>query len=163
MKAIVVYESLWGNTEAIAHAIGDGLGSGTRVMSTSEATPEVIKDADFLVVGSPVMGFSVPNEKMIAGIQVKPGSASVPPDLSQTPMRTWLDALAPGQKPFAAFETRVKGPWGKATPVIEDSMKKLGYRKASEAQKFIVEGTQGPLKDGEIERARQWGAELSRW
>ena len=161
MKAIVVYESLWGNTAAIAQAIAEGLGPGTRVMSTREATAGAIRDSDFLVIGSPVMGFSVPNEKMIAGIQVKPGSA--PPDLSQPPMRTWLDALPPGEKPFAAFETRVKGPWGKATPVIEESMKKLGYRKASEGQKFVVEGTTGPLKEGEIERARQWGAELSRW
>ncbi|APV43376.1 hypothetical protein Dform_00010 [Dehalogenimonas formicexedens] len=161
MKAVVVYESLWGNTAAIAQAIAEGLGPGTRVMSTREATAGAIRDADFLVVGSPVMGFSVPNERMIGGIQVKAGSA--PPDLSQPPMRTWLDSLVPGEKPFAAFETRVKGPWGKATPAIEESMKKLGYRKASEAQKFVVEGTQGPLKEGEIERARQWGAELSRW
>ena len=162
MKAIVVYQSLWGNTAAIAHAIAEGIGPEARALSTSEASADAVKDADLVVAGSPVLGFSLPNEKMIESIRANPGGAPKAPDLSQVPMRTWLGALASGSKKFAAFETRVKGPFGKATPAIEESMKKLGYEHVAEAQHFIVDGKFGPLKAGEIERARRWGMELAK-
>jgi hypothetical protein len=131
-------------------------------LSTSEAGPGAVKDADLLIIGSPVLGFSLPNEKMIDSIRGNPGKSPNPPDLTQRPMRTWLDLLAPGGKKFAAFETRVKGPFGKATPAIEETMKKLGYQRVAEAQKFIVNGMYGPLKEGEGERAREGGEELGR-
>ena len=38
MKAVVVYESLWGNTAAVARAIAAGIGPDARALSTSEAT-----------------------------------------------------------------------------------------------------------------------------
>ncbi len=162
MKAIVVYQSLWGNTAAIARAIAEGIGPEARALSTSEASPNAVKDVELLVVGSPVLGFSLPSEKMIDSIRANGGGAPKPPDLSQVTMRTWLESVIPGSKKFAAFETRVKGPFGKATPAIEESMKKLGYQSVAEAQHFIVDGKFGPLKAGEIERARQWGAELNK-
>jgi flavodoxin len=56
MKAIIVYESLWGNTAAVAHAIAGGIGPSARAMSTAEATPEVIAGADLLIAGAPVNG-----------------------------------------------------------------------------------------------------------
>lgn len=162
MRAIVVYQSLLGNTAAIAKAIAEGIGPEAKALSTREASPEVLKDVELLIIGSPVLGFSLPSEKMIESIRGNPGKAPNPPDLSQPPMRTWLGTLTPGSKKFAAFETRVKGPFCKATPAIEESMKKLGYERVAEAQQFIVEGKFGPLKAGEIERAWGWVTELAK-
>lgn len=162
MKAFIVYESLWGNTAAIARFIAEGFGDEATALSTKEATPDALKDADLLVVGSPVLGFTVPNDKAIEAVRANPGNPPEPPDLSQPSMHTWLESFEPGDKPFAAFETRVKGPWGKATSSIEDHLKKLGYQRVAEGKQFFVEGRFGPLKDGEIERAQEWGAELRR-
>jgi flavodoxin len=49
MKAVVVYESLWGNTASIARAIAEGIGGGTKALSTAEATPETCAGADLIV------------------------------------------------------------------------------------------------------------------
>jgi flavodoxin len=162
MKAIVVYESLWGNTAAIARFIAEGFGNEACTVSTKEATPEVLKGADLLIVGSPVLGFTVTNDRAIEAIKANPGNSPEPPDLSQPSMHSWLDSLEPGGIKFAAFETRVVGPWGKATSGIEDHLKKLGYKKIAEGHQFIVESRYGPLKYGEVERAQEWGAELRR-
>ncbi|MCD6552991.1 MAG: hypothetical protein J7M16_03140 [Anaerolineae bacterium] len=67
MKAIVVYESLWGNTAAIARAIAEGLGPGARALSTAEATSEAIADADLIVAGAPVHSLSLPTDKLGSG------------------------------------------------------------------------------------------------
>jgi hypothetical protein len=62
MKAIVVYESHWGNTAAIAQAIADGIGSGTRALNTDEATREALAGVDLIVAGSPVIAFALPRD-----------------------------------------------------------------------------------------------------
>ncbi len=159
MKAIVVYESLWGNTAAVARAIAEGIGPGARVLSTTQAKPESIAGADLIVVGAPVLGFSVPSEVMLKGINAQ--RESMPPDLTQPAMRSWLDALPKGNGRSAAFETRIWWSPGGATGGIERGLKKAGYRNIAKARRFIVKGKYGPLRDGELEKAKLWGAELT--
>ena len=62
MNAVVVYESHWGNTAAVARAIAEGIGPGARALTTDEATPAVLAEADLLVVGAPVIAFGLPRE-----------------------------------------------------------------------------------------------------
>jgi len=162
MKAVVVYESLWGNTAAVARAIAEGIGGGTPALSTAEATPAGVAGADLIVAGSPIIGFRMPSEKMRENIRVSPGKSSRPPDLSHPPLRLWLEALPGGRGRGAAFETRVRGPWGNATNAISKGLEEKGYRPLGKPSGFIVKGTYGPLRDGEVERARAWGAELAR-
>lgn len=162
MKAIVVYESYWGNTAAVARAIAEGLGPDARALSTTEATGAIIADADLIVAGSPVIGFRLPDEKMRENIRTKPGKAPSPPDLSHPSLRSWLDGLPKGHGRAAAFETRVRFSPGGATSSILRGLKKAGYSPVVEAQRFIVKGTFGPLRDGELDRARQWGADLAK-
>ena len=69
MKAVVVYESLWGNTEAVARAIAEGIGPSATVLSTAEATPEVVAGAELIVAGAPLQAFSLPSDKVRAGIK----------------------------------------------------------------------------------------------
>jgi len=160
MKAIVVYESLWGNTAAVARAVAEGIGPGTRALSTSEATADAVAGANLIVAGSPVIGFSVPSEKMIENIRANPGSVSSPPDLSQLPMRTWLESLPQGEGCSAAFETGIWWSPGGATRAILRELERVGYRPLAKGKRFIVKGRCGPLRDGELESARQWGKEL---
>jgi hypothetical protein len=162
MKAIVVYESYWGNTASVARAIAEGLGEGAKAMPTTEATVKVVAGAALVVAGSAVIAFSLPNEKMRESIRLKPGKGPTPPDLSHPSLESWMAGLAKGQKKFAAFETRIKRSPGGATPKIIKALEAAGYTAAGESQRFIVKGKFGPLLDGELERAREWGAELAK-
>jgi hypothetical protein len=160
MHAIVVYESHWGNTAAIAEAIAEGIGEGARAMPTSEATPAVVAEADLVVAGGPVNVLGLPTENVRESIARDPRHAATPPDLSHASLRSWLDGLPHRKAAAASFETRLKWSPGGATGTIDRSLRKAGLRTIARAQKFIVSGTYGPLRDGELERARAWGADL---
>jgi len=161
MKSVVVYESLWGNTAAVARAIAQGLGPEARALSTAEADATALAGAGLIVAGAPVLGFKLPTEKMRESVRRTPGKAPAPPDLSHPAMRTWLEALPPGTGRAAAFDTQVRGPFGSAGPEIAAALERAGYAPLAKPAAFTVKGKFGPLKDGELERARQWGAELA--
>jgi hypothetical protein len=161
MKAIVVYESLWGNTAAIARAIAVGIGGETPALSTAEATGAALAGVDLIVAGAPLIAFSLPSEKSRESIGANPAHAQRPPDLSHPSMRSWLAVLPPGHARAAAFETGFRWSPGSATKHILRGLEGAGYRPVAKGQRFVVTGTYGPLRAGEIERARQWGAELA--
>jgi len=161
MKAIVVYESLWGNTAAIARAIAAGIGPQVQALTTDEATGAAIADADLIVAGAPVLGFKLPDEKMRASAAMNAGRAPAPADLSHPSMRSWLEVLPKGHARSAVFETGIWWSPGGATGAIARALEEAGYPSVAKAHRFIVKGTYGPLREGELERARQWGAELA--
>jgi len=161
MKAVVVYESVWGNTAAIARAVADGIGPDAQVLATDAATPDFLASADLIVAGSPVFGFQLPTDAMRSNVARDEADAPTPPDLSHPSLRLWLETVPPGAAAFAAFETRIWWSPGGATGTIEDRLSHAGYRRIGKARKFIVKGKYGPLRDGEIERARRWGQELA--
>jgi len=161
MKAIVVYESLWGNTAAVARAIAVGLGADARALSTAEATGAALSGVDLIVAGAPVHAFSLPSEESRRNAAASSGKAPAP-DLSHPSMRSWLAALPAGQGRFAAFDTRFKWTPGGATSRIARGLEGAGYRLAAKAQHFLIKGSHGPMRDGELDRARQWGSELAR-
>ena len=160
MKAIVVYESLWGNTAAIAHAIAEGLGPETAVLSTAEATAGDLEGVDLIVAGAPVLGFRAPNDAMIKSIADN-RTHNPRPDTSQPSISTWLTTVPAGHGHCAAFETRIWWSPGGSTATIERVLKAAGYAPLTKGARFIVKGQYGPLRDGEAERARQWGADLA--
>jgi hypothetical protein len=161
MKALVVYESLWGHTAAIARAIADGIGPDARAVPTDQATHEALAEADLVVAGAPVHALNLATESIRAGLAADPGKAPTPPDLDHPSMRSWLDELPEGHGRAAAFETRLWWSPRGATSTIDRGLRRAGYRKAAEAEKFVVEGSYGPLREGEIERARRWGMALA--
>ena len=61
----------------------------------------------------------------------------------------------------AAFETALHWSPGGAKGTIDTALKRLGYRRAAKPMRFLVEGSYGPLRDGELERAKAWGAALA--
>jgi len=165
VNAIVVYESLWGNTAAIARAIAEGIGEGTPALSTAEATAEKVAGADLVVAGSPILGFTLPTESMRASMGSNLPATVSQPDLSHPSMRSWLESMPSHSGTFATFETRVKGPWGNAVKAIAKGLTAAGLKpvaSGAHSMAFIVTGKYGPLREGELERARAWGNELAR-
>ena len=163
MKAVVVFESHWGNTAAVARAIAEGIGPETPALTTDEATGAAIAGVDLIVAGAPVMAFTLPSDRVLAGMakaEAKPDEPA--PDLSHPSMRIWLDRLPHGTGRGAAFETRLWWSPGGATGAIERGLAEAGYRRLEKGRKFVVTGGTGPLRDGELDAARAWGAELAR-
>ena len=160
MNGIVVYESVWGNTAAVARAIADGLGPEARAYATDEVPADAVGSADLIVAGSPVFGFSLPTDGMRERILRDEADASPPPDLSHPSLRSWLDGLPAGKGRSAAFETRIWWSPRGATGTIEKKLSRLGYRPIAKGEKFVVRDKYGPLKEGELDRARAWGREL---
>jgi flavodoxin len=160
MKALVVYESFWGNTAEIASAIAEGIGDGTTALTTSDATPELVESAVLIVAGAPLLGFSLPTESMRKQ-EANDKKAPKPADLSHPSMRDWLEGLPRGDKRFSTFETAYKYSPGSAKGAIAKSLKGLGYREALKPQRFQVAGMYGPMREGELERARAWGKRLA--
>jgi flavorubredoxin len=161
MNAVVVYESLWGNTAAVARAIAEGIGGQARAMSTAEATEQVVVDADLIVCGAPLLGFNLPTDDIRKGIATNPGNPPAPPDLSHPSMHSWLAGLANQHGVGAAFETRIWWSPGSATKPIENGLRAAGRQVDTRGERFVVAGKYGPLKDGELDRARTWGRRLA--
>jgi hypothetical protein len=161
MKAIVVYESHWGNTAAVARAIAEGIGPEARALSTAEAAGAEVAGAELIVAGAPLLGFALPTDNMLKGLAANAGGDPTPPDVSHPSMRAWLAGLPKRDTCVAAFETRIWWSPGSAAKAILKALGQAGYRPVAKAQRFVVQGKYGPLKSGEVERARAWGAELA--
>lgn len=161
MKAVVVYESHWGNTEAIARAIADGIGPEAVALTTDAAVGGAIADADLIVAGAPVMALRLPTDETLA--KLGDDEKEPRPDVSHPSMRDWLAGLPRGQGFAAAFETRLRWSPGGATGAIEKGLTAAGYRRLTPGHKFVVRGGKGPLRAGELDAARSWGGELAHW
>lgn len=161
MKAYVVYESHWGHTAAVAQAIAAGIGSDARAVTTDELPAPTIADADLIVAGAPVIAFGLPSERMLEGLAVGSDDAPAPPDLSHPSMREWLRDLPEGHGRFAGFETAIHWSPGGAISAIGRELERAGYAPVSKPRRFFVKGKYGPLREGELDRARAWGAELA--
>ena len=159
MEAIVVYESVWGNTAAVARAIAEGIGPSAAAFATDEVPADRLARADLIVAGSPVFAFSLPNEGMRARI-LQTETDGPPPDLSHPSLRAWLDGLPKGHGLAAAFETRIWWSPRGATGTIEKKLAKAGYGRILRAEKFVVQDKYGPLREGELDRAQAWGTGL---
>ena len=145
MKALVIYDSQFGNTEQIAKAIGGALGAEAKVVKAGEVKPEDIASSHLIIIGSPTQG----------GRQ----TAAIKTFLDNLP----ADALK--GKRFAAYDTRFKNVFAKvfgyAAPRIESAIKAKGGNTTAQPQGFFVKGTKGPLLDGELERAATWAKAIA--
>jgi len=166
MRALVVYESMYGNTHAVATNIAAGLSATYEVtlVPVTRASRELVAAADLLVVGGPthMHGMSsASSRRMAAETAGKPGSAlSMDPDADGPGVRGWLGGIGAGRGLAAAFDTRLTGIpalTGRASRGIAAQLKRHGYRLAAAPESFLV-SKQSALLDGEAARARSWGA-----
>ena len=170
MHTLVVYESMYGNTHAIADAIAEGLREhgDVRVVPVGDATEEVVAWADLVVAGGPTymhgMTRSTTRKSAFERADQPDSQLTVDADASGPGIREWLDSLGHvHDKQGAAFDTRVTGPTlltGQASGSISKGLRGLGFKLIAKPQSFLVD-KQSVLVDGERERATQWGAGLA--
>lgn len=164
MRAVVVYESMYGNTHLVADAIGAGLrpACDVSVVPVAEAGPAVLAGADLVVVGDPthVHGMGRASTREAAA---KPASGlTVEPDALGLGLREWFDSLGHYPAKAAAFDTRMDGPaafTGRASKRVARLLRAYGFDMAMEPESFPVT-KQNQLMPYKSARAREWGTKL---
>jgi hypothetical protein len=166
-RALVVFESLFGDAATIARAIAAGLAPTlpTDVVAAADAPAEVPGDVRLLVVGGPNHALSMPRQSTREGAMKQQGADIADPSRG---LHEWLDAVqVVGQDTRgAAFDTRMDHPkllvkMDHASRTEEKLLRRHGLRLVVPAEHFYVTDTKGPLADGEEQRAREWGATLA--
>jgi flavodoxin len=167
--ALVVYESIYGNTRAVAEAIADGLGDGFEVelAPVHEANPADAAGADLLVVGGPthMHGLTSRMSRKAAvqaaedeGIEIEPGAGD------DRALRGWLAEVDAPRTAAATFDTRIDKPpalTGVAARGIAKRLRRRGCELIADPESFFVDDSEGPLAEGELDRAREWGRSVS--
>jgi hypothetical protein len=161
MRALVVYESMFGNTEAVARAIAEGIEGAMHadVVEVGAAPRTVPADVTMLVVGGPTHAFSMSwpsTRRDAAGRAPTVGSRD-------RGIREWIGGL-PGvttQTAAAAFDTRATSRLsGSAARAASRRLDRLGFPLVCSPASFRVSDVTGPLADGELDRAYGWGKAL---
>lgn len=142
MKAHVVYDSAFGNTKSVAEAVAGSLGDlEATPVAVSDFRPDDLAAGDLLVLGSPINGWR-PTPKITELLS------------------TLGDGHLKGVK-AAAFDTRVRMfIHGDAAKKMAHALRDSGADIISEPMPFYVQGSEGPLRPGEIEKAARWGKSL---
>lgn len=171
MKALVVYESMYGNTHTVAEQIGEGLAElgEVVVVPVGEAGPEIVRSADLLVVGGPThahgMSTGSSRRSAVDDVDDLPDDLEVDPDAPGPGLRNWFKELDEVEAvPAAAFDTRAgfMKPIlsGQASRGIHRRLHRHGFAEIVDPESFLVD-RDNHLMDGEEERARRWGAALA--
>ena len=167
LTALVVHESMFNNTATIAEAVAAGLtaeGMDVTCVDVADAPPLEASRTDLLVVGAPTHAFSLsrPSTREDA---VRQGA---PAEHARTGVREWLAAASDrpdGVGLAAMFDTRAtkvrRLPKAAGTRGAH-LLKRLGFTMVQRPEPFLVEDVRGPLADGEVERAGDWGRSLAR-
>jgi len=140
MKVLIVYDSVYGNTEKIAKAIGGAITGDVKVLRIGEMNPSELESIDLFIVGSPTHGG-------------RPTPA-IQDFLNKIP-ETTIKGIN-----VAAFDTRIPTKlvrvFGYAAGRIAGNLKGKGGTLVASPEGFFVKGTKGPLREGELERAADW-------
>jgi flavodoxin len=156
MKALVIYDSQYGNTEKIARAIGQALSTGgeTAVFHAGQVTAGVLEGRDLIVVGSPTQRFHAtePVDALLQGhvLQgIRAAAFDTRFDMAEVESRMLRMAvkLAGDEAAYAA-------------PRIAAQLEKDGATLVVPPEGFIVTDTEGPLREGELERAAEWAGQI---
>lgn len=155
MKALVIYDSFFGNTEQVAQAIAAALHGQAEVSArrVGEVQPAELTQADLLIVGSPTRGFRpTPAIKtLLAGIPAQ-GLRGV--------RVTAFDTRIAIEEAGSRFLTVLVHFLGYAAKPIADRLQKKAGELVALPEGFIVKDKEGPLKEGELERAAQWAKQF---
>ena len=169
MRAVVVYESMYGNTHMVADAIGAGLATAfdVSVVPVAQASPAVLTDADLVVVGGPThahgMSRTSTREAAVKAAGQPVSDLTVEPDALGPGLRDWFGSLGRCPIKAAAFDTRMHGPaalTGRASKGVAHMLRTHGFDVVAEPESFLVT-KQDRLEPQETTRAREWGIKLA--
>ena len=147
-QKLVIYDSVFGNTEKVAHEIGKALGDAT-VKLVSEVDQSDLQDLEIIFIGSPTRGFR-PTPAIMGFFKNLPNKALVRVKAAAFDTRIPLEKAEPG---FLRLMIKL---FGYADEKIAKKLEKAGAYLALKSAGFGVKGTEGPLEDGELERAKYW-------
>lgn len=169
MRAVIIYESMYGNTHVIAEAIARGLQSGNAVavVPAAKATQSLLDGADLVVVGGPThvhgMSKTATRKAAVDQAQKKADRPALDPDAEGLGLSDWFGSLGHMSAWAAAFDTRLASPavfTGRASKGIARLLERHGLRLIAEPESFLV--TNGnTLQLGEEDRAQEWGKALA--
>jgi menaquinone-dependent protoporphyrinogen IX oxidase len=145
MRSIVIYHSRYGNTERVARAIAEGLSERGEALAVAvgDLRPVNVETAQLVVLGAPT--------------QMKSMSLSMRRFLRRTSRSSWFG------RPVAVFDTRFHDDpqrSGSAAAVLARRLRAMGAMLVRPPESFFVSGMKGPLREGELDRARLWGRGL---
>jgi flavodoxin len=150
MKTLVVYDSKFGNTEAVARVIAETVNC-PQVRHAVAVEPDDLRGLDLLVVGSPTQG----------GRPTKAIQNLLNEITAQTLNHTRIAAFDTRIPAHGFFLGALMGLIGYAAPKIDARLRARGGTRAAEPEGFLVTGTEGPLQDGELARAAEWAGGLA--
>jgi flavodoxin len=155
MKAVVIYDSVFGNTEKIARAIAEALGGPpeTVIVQVGDLKSDQLTGVDLLVIGSPTRGFRPTKaiQDLLKGLS--------PQDLQGVRVAAF-DTRMSLRDVNNAILTFMTGLFGYAADTIASQIKKKKGNLILPPGGFIVKASEGPLKDGELERAGAWARQI---
>lgn len=151
MKTLVVYDSVFGNTEKVAQAMGAALGC--EVRRITEVTPEQLTGLDALIVGSPTQAFQALKPVKAFLKSIPAGSLK---GVKVAAFDTRMDVKAVNNAVLTVFAKA----FGYAAEPIGKQLVKKGGTQAVLPEGFIVTGEKGPLREGELERAAAWAQKI---
>lgn len=154
MKTLVIYDSIFGNTQKIAEAAAQALGDGARCVRVSELQPADLDGVQLLVAGSPTRGFR-PTPALTQYLAGLPAGKLQGVRAAAFDTRIPMDGSQPG---FLRVMVRL---FGYAAAPIAKALAQKGALPAAPPEGFIVMGTEGPLKEGELDRAAAWARALA--
>lgn len=171
MRAVVVYESMFGNTHVVADHIATGLAATheVSVVPVHDATPELLNGVDLLIVGGPTHMHGMTSEKsraMAVETAAKPDSdVALDPDAEGEGLRDWFDDLPELRDVRAvAFDTRIGSVApimsGRASKGISRRLRHHGMDLVGEPESFLVDA-ENHLIEGEAERATAWASTVA--
>jgi flavodoxin I len=144
MKILIVYDTLYGNTEKIARSIGGAFTGDVKILKVGEANVSEMDSVDLFIVGSPTQG----------GRDTKPMQEFI----------TQIPEATVRRLKIAVFDTRLATKlvklFGYAEQRINSALKSKGATFIVPSAGFTVKSAKGPLLDGELEKAAAWGKKI---
>lgn len=155
MKALVVYDSVFGNTEKVAQAIGAALGppEEVEVLGVTDANPEQVRGLDLLVVGSPTRAFKATGATNKLLKSLPKGS------LRGVKVAAFDTRMPMGENVPGILRVLAKV-FGYAAEPIGDRLNKRGGQQLAPPEGFFVNDSEGPLREGELDRATEWAKQI---
>jgi flavodoxin len=155
LKCLIVYDSFFGNTEQIAQAIGSSLGPNGNVVicRVNDVVPEQLNGLSLLIVGSPTRGFR-PTKGINEFLDKIPSGR-----LKNIKVLAFDTRISPADVNSRVYSVLEKI-FGYAAKPIAEKLKKKGGNLLAPPEGFYVKDSEGPLKDGELERAADWAGDF---
>lgn len=151
MKSLIVYDSFFGNTEKVAYALGQALGSET--VKVQNLVPDQLLGVELLILGSPTRAFS-PSPDIKKFLKSQPSQAFK--GMKVTAFDTRLSMVDVNSR-FLSFMVKI---FGYAAETMVKILQKKGGTLLVPPEWFLVKDSEGPLKDGELERTAEWAQHI---